>query len=315
MKDQIVWFGDSWSANFQSIMPNTVANMLNLKLHNYAVSRAGWFEGPVSIPMQIEKALQNTNEIKYIVFYCGTNDYAHNHLDASEFIKVITKNINLLKKNFPSAQIHFFFNIRYACGKKQFLKLNPQIHLWRDVSKGIIKNNCGVPHLESLYWPINQNSMQQDKVHPTEENYIYIGAKVAQLLSGGLPQYFNSIDTKEIDLNGNKDVTGKCYFSAKDNRIIFDCYLNVKSRITKTTGIKVEAGLIPIEIFTNAKVSDLRNRICIPIAGNNSSLTAFIQIRMTQYTNGSDVFFLVPTNGNTIPAGSYNGHGEFVFFT
>lgn len=316
---QLVWIGDSWSTNFDGILPNTVAHMLGMELHNYGTSNAGWFEGN-TFGTQIASAIADTaldpKRVGKVIIYGGTNDYSHDHTSATQFVTEIMARCADIANAFPLAEVHLFFNIRYAYGSRQYLKINPQIYLWKSVSEGIAASSATwklVPHPESAYWPINRAAMQDDGVHPTEANYVRIGARVAQRVSGSAITVSRSLDVKEIELSA-EGVSGRCYFRAENERIFFDYYLNVTSTISANIGLGVSVGMIPVEIFNNSTVGDARNRVCAAIGGNDTSNLAYCVCQMNRYDSGSDVIYLIAANGNSIATGHYSGHGEFIIF-
>ena len=331
--DEILWFGDSWSSpsgsyGYSGLLPKTVAGMLGEKLHNYSVSGAGWLLQSNSIQTQVEACLEDTSvkaaRVRHIVFYCGTNDFvSHPDFDSSQssipsaadFTQPISDAVSALRAEFPKAEIHIFFDIRYKYGSIVIPKLNPQIHLWKQVGYNIAANKLGIPHPESAYWPINPEAMNSDGSHITETATKMLGCKVAQSITGNAVEMVRGFDVKEITLanENHPEITGSLYFQAHDERVVFDFYLAISEDVTENVGLGASVGLIPVQLFTSPSVNQLSNRVTVPICCTTDYFQTYINCQLTRYDTLSDVIYLLK-GSDDIPDGRYMGHGEFILF-
>lgn len=320
----MLWFGDSWSTREQGLIPNTVANMLNLTLHSYAISGSGWLtntdQGNDNFTYRMADAIADTSFnhdlVKLIVVYGGTNDFSHNHTTPSDYTSVIRNACNSLKTSFPNAMIHVFFNTRYKYGSITYPKLNVQLRLWKTVSFNVTGERCCVLHPESAYWMINPDGMETDLVHPTVNSMKRLALRLAKSLSGGTIEFDRYLDQKEVTLASNDGkVSGSLYITAKDEKIYLYVYITVTEDVTVTTGIGAGLGMIPFDILYEAAANNIHNHISIPMGKNNATGCALIDAQLNRTDAGSDVLYLTqPYNDGGVPAGSYNGSGEFVMF-
>lgn len=319
-KEELVWIGDSWSRNFSALLPNSVAQMLNMTLHTYAVSGTGWFAGNTTFAQQAQQAIADTNvdpsKVRLVVIYGGTNDFHQGFDNGGSYQNIIATTCTALKNAFPNATIHHFFNTCYQHGTTEYPKLNAQITLWKDVSYYIADSKAGVAHAESSYWTINPNAYQSDLLHPVENATKRLAARVAKSVRGCDVESNRALDVKQIALASSDDkVTGTAYVTAKDERIEICIYVTVKEDLDTTRGIGTALGMIPFDVLGNAAIGDVHNHIAVPMGKNAAMGMAMADVQLRSTASGNDVIYIGQPNGSgVVSAGSYNGFGEFVMF-
>lgn len=319
-EDELIWIGDSWSRNFSGIIPNSVAQILGMSLHNYAVSGTGWFSGTTTFVQQAQQAIAdnsvNSEKVKLIIIYGGTNDFYHGSDSGSAYQNVISTTCASLKAAFPHATIHHFFNTCYKHGTTTYAKLNAQIKCWKDVSYYANDSKACVAHAESAYWMINPNAFQDDLLHPVENVSKRLAGHIAKSVSGCTVEGNRALDVKQIALaSSDNTVTGTAYVTAKDEKIKIYAYVTVKEDLTQTRGIGTSVGMIPFDILTDAATGDVHNHISVPMGKNSAMGMAMLDVQLNTTEAGGDVIYIGQPNGSgTVSAGSYNGYGEFVMF-
>lgn len=319
-KDELVWIGDSWSHNFSSRLPTSVAQMLNMTLHNYSVSGAGWFSGTTTFPQQAEQAIADTSiepsKVRLIVIYGGTNDFYHGSDNGGSYQNTISTTCAALKTAFPNATIHHFFNTCYKHGTTEYPKLNAQIKLWKDVSYYIAESKACVAHAESAYWMINPDAFQTDLLHPVENATKRLAGRVAKSVCGCAVESNRALDVKQIALASNDNkVTGTAYVTAKDERIEICVYVTVNEDLDTTRGIGTAVGLIPFDVLGSAAIGDIHNHIAVPMGKNSAIGIAMVDVQLRSTSAGNDVIYIgQPSGSGGVTAGSYNGFGEFMLF-
>ena len=319
-EDELIWIGDSWSRNFSGIIPNSVAQILGMQLHTYAVSGTGWFSGTTTFVQQAQQAIAdntvNPEKVKLIIIYGGTNDFYHGSDSGSAYQNVVSTTCASLKAAFPHATIHHFFNTCYKHGTTTYPKLNEQIKCWKDVSYYANDSKACVAHAESAYWMINPNAFQDDLLHPVENASKRLAGHIAKSVSGCTVEGNRALDVKQIALaSSDNTVTGTAYVTAKDEKIKIYAYVTVNEDLTQTRGIGTAVGMIPFDIMTNAATGDVHNHIAMPMGKNAAMGMAMLDVQLNTTSAGGDVIYIGQPNGSgAVSAGSYNGFGEFVMF-
>ena len=319
-EDELIWIGDSWSRNFSGIIPNSVAQILGMNLHSYAVSGTGWFSGTTTFVQQAQQAIaDNTVEpekVKLIIIYGGTNDFYHGSDSGSAYQNVISTTCASLKAAFPHATIHHFFNTCYKHGTTTYAKLNTQIRCWKDVSYYATDSKACVAHAESAYWMINPNAFQDDLLHPVENVSKRLAGHIAKSVSGCTVEGNRALDVKQIALaSTDNTVTGTAYVTAKDEKIKIYAYITVNEDLTQTRGIGTAVGLVPFDILTGAATGDIHNHIAVPLGKNAAMGMGMLDVQLNVTESGSDIIYIGQPNGSgTLTEGSYNGYGEYIMF-
>lgn len=319
-RDELVWIGDSWSRNFSALLPTSVAQMLNMTLHNYAVSGTGWFSGTTTFPQQAEHAIADTNiepsKVRLVVIYGGTNDFYHGSDNGGSYQNTISTTCTALKNAFPNATIHHFFNTCYKHGTTEYPKLNAQIKLWKDVSYYIADSKACIAHAESAYWMINPDAFQTDLLHPVENATKRLAARVAKSVRGCAVESNRALDVKQIALaSSDNKVTGTAYVTAKDEFIEICIYVTVNEDLDTTRGIGTALGMIPFDVLGSAAIGDIHNHISVPMGKNAAMGSAMVDVQLRSTSAGNDVIYIGQPNGSgVVSAGSYNGFGKFIMF-
>ena len=319
-EDELVWIGDSWSSNFSGIIPTSVAQILGMTLHSYALSGTGWFSGTTTFAQQAQQAIADDNvdpdKVKLVIIYGGTNDFYHGSESGSAYQNVISTTCAALKTAFPHATIHHFFNTCYQHGATTYPKLNTQIKCWKDVSYYANDSKACIAHAESAFWMINPNAFQSDLLHPVENASKRLAGNIAKSVCGCTVESNRSLDVKQIALASNDDVvTGTAYVTAKDEKIKIYVYIKVNEDLSQTRGIGTAVGLIPFDILTDAEYGDIHNHIAVPLGKNSAMGMGMLDVQLNVTNQGGDIIFIGQPNGSgTLTEGSYNGYGEYIMF-
>lgn len=319
-EDELIWIGDSWSVRNDRLIPNAVAQILDMTLHCYAVSGTGWFTTTTpTFPMQANQAIADTSvnheKVKLVIIYGGTNDFHYGSHEGSSYQSTISSTCAALKNAFPNATIHHFFNTCYEHGTDEYNKLNEQIHLFKDIGYYITDARACVPHADSAYWMINPSAFESDMLHPTINASKRLAGRIAKSVTGGAIEQNRYLDVKEIPL-ASKDgtVTGTAYVTAKDEFIEFCAYIRVAEDSTQTKGLGA-GKIIPFDILRNASIGDVHNHLSVPLGKNGAIGMGILDVQMNVTSAGGDIIYLGQPNGSgVVSAGSYNGYGKFIMF-
>lgn len=318
--DELVWIGDSWSVRNDRLIPNAVAQLLDMSLHCYAVSGTGWFTTTTpTFPMQANQAIAdasvNHEKVKLVIIYGGTNDFHYGSHEGSSYQSTIASTCASLKSAFPNATIHHFFNTCYEHGTDEYNKLNEQIHLFKDIGYYITDSKACIPHADSAYWMINPNAFESDLLHPTANASKRLAGRIAKSVTGGTIEQNRYLDVKEIPLASNDGtVTGTAYVTAKDEFVEFCAYIRVSEDSTSTKGLGA-GKIIPFDILRNAAIGDIHNHLSVPLGKNGAIGMGILDVQMNVTQAGGDIIYLGQPNGSgVVSAGSYNGYGKFIMF-
>lgn len=318
-KNELIYIGDSWGARNSGVLPNALANFLNCKLHNYAVSSMGFIQGENNFSVQADRAIADTSVksecVKYIAIVGGSNDFSHGIDNDSTLAVAINSIVNKLKAKFKKAEIHIAFNPRFAFGSNQFSKLNTQIKLYNNVAQQIgYRAINAIPHPESVAW-MAKRMFESDLVHLDETRSRYWAQYLAIAMSGGnmVPDRTNV--TSE-SLNAYDGVSGNIYFYFDERSLWAEVYLHVTEEQTSTHGLKTGVGLFPVELFTDPEVAKANNGMAIPMARVDGQGNCNVAIHFTTNEAGNDTVFLSPVKGSDIPIqpGYYFGFAKFMMF-
>ena len=193
---EIVTFGDSWTMNNypyiedQNKMWNKiVAKRLNLNLHNYAISAAGFTITNNTILNQINTAVADTNlnrnKVKYVIYYGGINDLnAGTWNDLSDLNSAIDTTFSAINTNFPKSNIII---CGANCGYHLMNGVNHQTTSIIDIRNCLLEKaqKYGFAFIDSVPFLFGQpDTIDSETGHPSESGQITIASKILSGING-----------------------------------------------------------------------------------------------------------------------------------
>lgn len=178
-KDNILWIGDSYSANYNHKLPNGVRDMLNAKnWYEYSKGGAG-FAGAwsgASFNDLIEQAKKEMNAsqkemIKYVYIVGGANDSSFSWTDLKAKVISTIKNA---RNSFPNAQVCFIFA---SCAYDTYQDLLTK-------TKNIANDNYAPCIFAMPYYYLGGTMYNTDNLHYSESATNYIISVISNLLCG-----------------------------------------------------------------------------------------------------------------------------------
>lgn len=180
--DKLVVFGDSWSDTnvTDSIWTTNVASELNLTLHNYAVSGAGFVAPSNNLISSQITSFSNSNvdktKVKFIVLAGGINDY-RNNISSEDTANAISNAITNLKNLCPQAKIIYVSNCQYPYTRAQSFYW-VTLHNFLSTSHQISTYNMDGTFGKPLF---NNNNYY----HLTRNGQLLWGRNIVATLTGG----------------------------------------------------------------------------------------------------------------------------------
>lgn len=200
-KDNILWIGDSYSANYNHKLPNGVRDMLNAKnWYEYSKGGAGfagaWSGASFNDLIQEAKNEMSASQkemIKYVYIVGGANDSS---FDWSALKPKVINTVNNARSSFPNAQVCFIFA---SCAYDTYLDL-----LTKTIN---MSNDLIVPCIFAMpYYYLTGAFYNTDNLHFSEAATNRIISVISCLLSGS-----SYIPT------GTATLKGSCFMGWKSN--------------------------------------------------------------------------------------------------
>ena len=260
---EFVIIGDSWSDPNTSIWVTKANEMLNLNVHNYAVSGAGFVKPENKLMSEQVTALENDttfdkNKVKYVVVEGGVNDYFLNNVAYNDLRDAVINLLLDVKSICPNAKILLVTNFVYPYGKVQGSYFE---RLAREVSA---TNLCNVYNMDGTmgYEVINQTNYY----HLTNAGQLMMATNIVACLTGGeLINYPIVIPISTTEFNG--------YYTAK--RIGDMVIMSIDGSFKEGYGSLTLSNLTGNQVFPYA---DLWNSIIGIVVGGYKNVVCSVGI-------------------------------------
>lgn len=200
----MVVFGDSWSmdnypyvSDQNSMWHHIIAQQLNLRLKNYAVSGSGYSVTSNSFISQLNTAQNdvslNKDQVRYVFIYGGINDLNFGDTVRTQYETNVETMLSRVKAYFTKSQIIVLGcntedKIRRGAGSNSDMSamdLNKiQCNVARDLGLTFI---CTLGFLYGYTETIDQNNH-----HPTELGQIRLGSCILSALNGNTTNDYNN---------------------------------------------------------------------------------------------------------------------------
>lgn len=192
-KDNILWIGDSYSANYNHKLPNGVRYMLNAKnWYEYSKGGAGfagaWAGANFNDLIEEAKKEMSASQkemIKYVYIVGGANDSSFSWTELKPKVISTIKNA---RDSFPNAQVCFIFA---SCAYDTYHDLFTK-------SKNICNDNLAPCIFAMPYYYLGGAFYNTDNLHYTEDATNYIISIISNLICGS-----SYIPTVTVDAGKN----------------------------------------------------------------------------------------------------------------
>lgn len=178
---EMVVFGDSWSDTnvTEAVWPQYVADNLNLNLHNYASSGAGFVAPNTNlISTQVTTATNDTTYdhtlVKYVIFQGGINDF-RNNVTLDTIRAEIVSLCNASKLVYPNAKILFVNNFQYPYTSEQSA-------YWYRLQYQLSSYNINALNQDGFF---KERFFLENHYHLTVNGQRLYGSNIVSALSGG----------------------------------------------------------------------------------------------------------------------------------